>query len=134
MASAASWALVIGVLLGSSGCSKSDPPPDPTPFWERAQADPALESGRQVWRENCRRCHAHGIEGAPPIGDAEAWSSRAPRGIDSLTANALKGVIGKAGGEMPARGGNDKLSDGEVKSAVAFMLAALESGSREAKR
>jgi cytochrome c5 len=134
MASAASRVLVIGVLVGSSSCSKSEPAPDSTPIWERAQADPALESGRQVWRDNCRRCHAHGVEGAPRIGDAEAWSSRAPQGIDSLTASALKGVIGKAGGEMPPRGGNDELSDGEVRSAVAFMLAALESGAREAKR
>jgi cytochrome c5 len=127
--------LVVCALFGSSSCSKAEPAPDPTPFWERAQADPTLENGRQIWRQNCRRCHAHGVEGAPRIGDVEAWKSRAEKGVDELTANALTGVAGKAGGEMPARGGNEKLTDAQVRSAVLFMLAALEGdGAREARR
>jgi cytochrome c5 len=127
--------LFVYALFSAMACSKRGPDAEATPIWEQAQADTTLESGRKIWRLNCKRCHAFGVEGAPRIGDVAAWKPRAERGLDALAESALKGVVGKAGGEMPPRGGNEKLSDAEVRSAVTFMLAALEKDqAMEAKR
>src|SRR5690606_28463064 len=105
-------------------CSR-EPEAPPAPVWERVQADATLEEGRKVFVGTCRRCHAYGLEGAPRVGDAEVWRARvAGRPEEALIQSALTGVEGKAGGEMPARGGNEKLSDREVALAVRFMLAA----------
>ncbi|MFO7178714.1 MAG: c-type cytochrome [Pseudomonadota bacterium] len=116
---------VVGIAaLWMLACSR-EPEAPPTPVWERVQADATLEEGRKVFVGTCRRCHAYGLEGAPRVGDADAWKARiAGRPEEALIRSALTGVQGKAGGEMPARGGNEQLSDREVALAVRFMLAA----------
>ena len=119
---------LVGLHAVLLGCAKPEVAKETAAaYWERAQSDSALEHGRQIWRANCRRCHARGIEGAPRLGDEGAWRSRASLGLETLTANALAGVIGKAGQEMPPRGGNPALADSDVRAAVAFMLSALDS-------
>jgi cytochrome c5 len=84
--------------------------------------DPALARGQSVWIENCRRCHATGLVGAPVIA-TEAWGPRAAKGLDTLFAHALSGFEGSTGTQMPARGGNPDLSDEDVKAAVRFMVS-----------
>lgn len=74
-------------------------------------------SGKEVVEAVCANCHASGAKGAPKIGDQQAWSRRASRGLSSLTNNALKGIR-----KMPAHGGNQSLSDMEIKRAVAYMV------------
>ena len=88
---------------------KAAPPTASTPGAER--------SGEDVVKLACAKCHATGERGAPKIGDAAAWRSRAARGLDSVTQAALKGH-----GGMPARGGMADLSDAEVKRAIEYML------------
>jgi cytochrome c5 len=75
------------------------------------------QSGKEVVETVCARCHATGVDGAPKIGDSEAWSSRASQGLSSLTRHALDGIR-----NMPAHGGDPQLSDLEIARAVAYMV------------
>lgn len=82
---------------------------------------PALadeRSGKEVVESVCISCHATGKDGAPKIGDKEAWSQRAAKGLDKLTQNAVTGVR-----KMPAHGGQAALSDLEMSRAVAYMVS-----------
>jgi len=83
----------------------------------RANAQAAERTGKQVVEAVCASCHATGAKGAPKIGDRKAWSKRAAQGLSSLTEHALKGIR-----EMPAHGGNMKLTDLEIGRAVAYMV------------
>ena len=80
-----------------------------------AQADG--RSGRDVVQTVCASCHAAGANGAPRIGDKQAWSKRASQGLSSLTRHALDGIR-----MMPAHGGNPTLTDLEIGRAVAYMV------------
>ncbi len=81
----------------------------------RAQGDE--HSGKDVVDTICAACHATGVEGAPKIGDSEAWSERASQGLSSLTLHALDGIR-----KMPAHGGRPDLSDLEIARAVTYMV------------
>lgn len=81
-----------------------------------------LKSGKLVWIENCKTCHLIGKQHAPRIGDFEEWSTRLAKSEETLIKNAIEGYVSPAGYEMPARGGNDELSDTEVQFAVSYML------------
>jgi len=86
-----------------------------TPLLANAQAD--VRSGKQVVEEVCGTCHATGANGAPRIGDTQAWAPLASRGLTSLTDSALKGIR-----NMPAHGGNPGLSDLEIERAITEMV------------
>jgi cytochrome c5 len=82
-----------------------------------AHAQGDARSGREVFEAVCAACHATGVDGAPKIGDREAWSNRASLGLSSLTAHALEGIR-----NMPAHGGDPELSDLEIARAVTYMI------------
>lgn len=84
--------------------------------------EPELSLGREIWLQNCLPCHGTGLAGAPRLGNREAWAPRIQQGIEILFNHALNGFSGKAGTEMPARGGNPRLSDAAVKAAVRYMV------------
>lgn len=86
--------------------------------------EPDLVSGRAIWVENCQNCHLNGREGAPRIKAPSEWAPRLAGGEAKLIANAINGYVTPSGGEMPARGGNDALSDDEVAQAVRYILRA----------
>jgi len=73
-------------------------------------------TGEQVYHKTCFACHDRGIAGAPKLGDKTAWAPRIAEGMDEMYHSALHGD-----GAMPAKGGNQALSDDEVKAAVDFM-------------
>lgn len=83
-----------------------------------AAASAAERSGKQVVDTVCAACHLSGKDGAPKIGDQAAWSARASKGLDKLTANAITGLR-----NMPAHGGDAKLTDLEMSRAVAYMVS-----------
>lgn len=87
-------------------------------------ADAHLQQGRAVWMGTCRGCHDVGIAGAPRLGDAKAWAPRIAQGRERLHAHARDGWFGPGGTMMPARGGNEALSDAELAAAVDYMVAA----------
>ena len=49
-------------------------------------------SGKEVVETLCSTCHGIGAEGAPRIGDAEAWTERASQGLTTLTQHAINGI------------------------------------------
>ncbi|WP_189516666.1 c-type cytochrome [Kushneria pakistanensis] len=82
-----------------------------------AQADDI--DGRQIYDDSCARCHDGG---RGPQRGSERWEQRLEDGETSLLyTHAIEGFRG-----MPARGGNDALSDAEVKAAVDHLVAPVE--------
>ncbi len=82
-----------------------------------AYAQNDSHSGKDVVDTICSECHATGVDGAPKIGDVEAWSSRASQGLSSLTVHALEGIR-----KMPAHGGHPELSDLDIAQAITYMV------------
>lgn len=79
-------------------------------------------AGQQVYQSTCVACHGSGVAGAPKMGDKAAWKKRIAKGLPTLEQHAINGYKGSTG-YMPAKGGNSSLSDGQVKSAVQYMVA-----------
>lgn len=88
-----------------------------------APALPVHDEGRRVWQGTCIGCHADGLAGAPPVGNAAAWAPRIAKGRPVLLQHALTGFFGPDHSRMPPRGGDPKLSDAEVGAALDYMLA-----------
>lgn len=127
------WMILAGMAVLTAACSdESDKATKATAAKPKTAAvtaaglptptDPFLARGKAVWAETCQPCHGTGLGGAPLIGNKTQWAPRIAQGMDMLYGHALKGFTGLQG-EMPARGGNDKLSDDAVKAAVSFMVS-----------
>ncbi|CAG0951655.1 Cytochrome c-555 [Methylophilaceae bacterium] len=80
-------------------------------------------TGDVVYEKNCLACHTSGALGAPMLGNKAAWGPRIAQGYETLIKHAIEGIR-----QMPARGGNPDLTDGEIANAVAYM--ANEAGAR----
>ena len=78
---------------------------------------PAERTGQQVVQARCSKCHEKGLNGAPRIGDRDAWIPRLKDGLDPVVRSAINGH-----GGMPARGGLANLTDAEVRNAVIYMF------------
>lgn len=78
--------------------------------------------GRELWLENCETCHGYGIADAPIPMKPEEWRFRLDKGRKLLYQHAIEGFIGPDYSMMPARGGNDDLTDEQVKLAVDYMV------------
>jgi cytochrome c5 len=103
--------------------------PAPAPMAAPAAADPApaaavvavaAGAGEGLYKQECVACHAAGVAGAPKFGNKDSWAQRIPQGVDTLTATVIKGK-----GAMPPKGGSTA-SDGEIRAAVEYMLAAVK--------
>lgn len=86
-------------------------------FSGAAEAQRKDRQGKEVVDAVCGACHASGKDGAPRIGDANAWSSRTSQGLTALTAHAINGIR-----NMPAHGGAAGVSDVEVERAITYMV------------
>ena len=84
---------------------------------EVASAQNVERSGKEVVEASCFACHGSGANGAPKIGDKQAWAKRTAQGLTSLTASALKGIR-----QMPPHGGNTNLTDTEIERAITYMV------------
>jgi cytochrome c5 len=82
-----------------------------------------LVQGRTLWLENCEGCHGYGIAGAPIPMVPDEWRERLLKGQQALYQHALEGFYGPDDTLMPAHGGNDALTDDEVRRAVDYMTA-----------
>lgn len=85
----------------------------------------AQSSAKAIYDASCAACHGTGAGGAPKLGDSAAWAPRIKTGAPALLASVQKGK-----GIMPPRGGNPKLTDADLRSVVAYMVA--ESGGKAA--
>ncbi len=86
-----------------------------------SEHDKQLEVGAEIYKGTCKVCHALGINGAPVYGNKKNWAPRASQGIDVLVQHASNGY-----GLMPAKGGNDTLTDDQLRSAITYMLEAVK--------
>lgn len=82
-----------------------------------------LIEGKKIWVGNCEGCHGYGIAGAPIPMRAKDWAERIDKPTEQLYEHALQGFFGPDDTYMPARGGNDNLTDEEVTQAVDYMVA-----------
>ncbi|OYY94092.1 MAG: cytochrome c5 family protein, partial [Polaromonas sp. 28-63-22] len=80
----------------------------------------AAGAGEALYKQACFACHAAGVAGSPKFGDKAAWAPRIATGIDTLTANAIKGK-----GAMPPKGGTSA-SDADIRAAVEYMVSAAK--------
>jgi cytochrome c5 len=87
------------------------------PSAEEAKSQHADRTGKEVVESVCAACHATGAQGAPKIGDVQAWSKRASQGLTALTQHAINGIR-----QMPAHGGNPNVTDFEIERAVTYMV------------
>ncbi len=117
------WVLV-AVVVFLVGCAtlSGKPPPAPAPSEVRGYGGDSgreyyLELGRETYERVCASCHEEGKEGAPAKGDRDAWSNRSPLWAAVLLEHAKSGFL-----KMPARGGNEDLSDRAVEAAGEYML------------
>jgi cytochrome c5 len=85
---------------------------------EVREANRALRTGEEVFKERCSACHGTGAAGSPKFQDAAAWAPRIGSGYAALLNSALKGK-----GNMGAQGGGD-FSDLEVGRGVVYMANA----------
>jgi cytochrome c5 len=74
-------------------------------------------TGEQIVKAQCIKCHQAGKDGAPKIGDRDAWIPRLKSGLDNTVRSAINGH-----GGMPARGGMADLTDAELRSAVIYLF------------
>jgi cytochrome c5 len=84
--------------------------------------DQKITQGREIWLNNCESCHGYGIADAPIPMNPEEWEFRLAKGKSVLYEHAINGFIGPDYSMMPARGGNEKLNDDEVRLAVDYMI------------
>ena len=98
-------ALVLGVL---SGCGNVK---------DEAAAQPKAP-GELTYQRFCFSCHASGVSGAPPAGDAAAWVPRTAQGDDVLLKHTIEGLP-SAG--MPPRGMCSQCTDQELLDAIHYM-------------
>lgn len=103
--------IVIGGLIWLTGCGGEAGAFDPT--------KPQLP-GQVTYQRFCISCHASGISGAPPIGNAQAWGPRIAQGEDALLKHTIEGMP-SAG--MPPRGMCVACSDQELRDAINFMTS-----------
>lgn len=88
--------------------------------------DTRLKQGRAIWLGTCEACHANDVAGAPLVTNKAAWAPRLAKGPEMLYRSALNGLTGPKGTQMPPRGGNDKLTDDQVRLAVDYMVAIVK--------
>lgn len=94
-----------------------DPMPEIAQAKPQAPAEP--RSAEEVTQAVCAACHANDFQNAPQIGDQQAWSERADKGLQTLVDHSANGF-----GNMPAQSGS--ASDDEIRKAIIYM--ADESG------
>lgn len=77
----------------------------------------AVRTSESIVNEQCAKCHRAGKDGAPKIGDRQAWTPRLSKGLDNLVASAVHGH-----GPMPARGGIADLERDDIRHAILYMF------------
>ena len=82
----------------------------------------SLSFGRHIWLNNCESCHGYGVADAPIPMRPGDWHHRVAKGKTLLYQHAIEGFISDDYNVMPARGGNERLDDAQVKAAVDYMF------------
>ena len=78
----------------------------------------AASQGEKVYDKTCVVCHSEGISGAPRLGNSQEWAPRIAAGKEALVASVRNGK-----GQMPAKGGNPKFTDEDLRAAVDYIVS-----------
>lgn len=97
--------VLVGANLALAGCSSG----------------PDHSEGMAIVNANCKVCHASGINGAPILGNKKMWSPRIEQGLETLVSHAQNGY-----GLMPAKGGNDALTETDLTKAIGYMISLVQ--------
>lgn len=84
---------------------------------EDAGDEPELRAASDIYENTCAACHDTGSAGAPVLGETGEWEERVEQDFDTLVEHVIDGL-----GAMPPRGGDDSLSDDEIRWTVAYMM------------
>jgi len=76
-----------------------------------------VTKAEKMYNESCKLCHKTAQMGAPAVGDVDAWREVSKKGNDKVLFNAIEGM-----GGMPAKGGNEDLTNTQMKAIVDFMI------------
>lgn len=79
----------------------------------------AVDAGANLYEVQCKVCHAQGLLNAPRYGDKAAWMPALAKDRAILYMHSAQGY-----NKMPAQAVNG-VSEGQVKAAVDYMLAAF---------
>jgi cytochrome c5 len=105
----------ITYMINQSGGHWVEPAGKPLPVAKPAA--PVERTGQFIVQTQCSKCHLTGENGAPKIGDRDAWVQRLKRGMDDVVRTAFNGH-----GPMPARGGLSDITVNELRNAVTYMF------------
>lgn len=83
---------------------------------QQAATEPEI-SGLDAYNKVCARCHETGDNGAPVTGNPADWNGRSDLWQAVLMEHANAGYLG-----MPAKGGDEALSDWTINAATQYML------------
>lgn len=76
-----------------------------------------MADGEAIYKANCARCHSTGVMGAPITGEEADWEGRSKLWEGVLMEHANEGWL-----KMPAKGGEQSLSEYDVDAAAEYML------------
>ena len=120
----------ICLFFAAAAYAQGSPAPSPagSPGGPALPGDPA--KGQTLYAANCTQCHGSGLEGG--IGPKLAPIARLGNVPDPLDPAYLVTVIteglgpgvGGFSSKMPAKGGNEKLTDQDVKDLAAYIIQA----------
>lgn len=77
----------------------------------------AHADGKLVFDQVCSKCHRTGVLNAPIAGNKTVWELRVKDGKQKLYESVINGK-----NDMPPKGGKDRLTEEELKSAVDYMV------------
>ncbi len=108
------------LLLGACGDGQETQQVARAPAVTAAEPDLATQrgwDGAKVYDEVCDKCHKMGVDGAPELGDPEAWEPRIAKGEEVLMRHVTEGF-----NKMPPRGRCEFCTDEQLRAAMRFMI------------
>lgn len=116
----------VGSTVGTAPAAPSEPAPAVAEVVEEVveAVEEAVAAAPEVaafdveatYQMSCFACHGTGAAGAPVLGDADAWTERMAKGMDTVMANVVNGV-----NAMPPKGLCMTCSDDNLRSLVDYM-------------
>ncbi|MEM9623919.1 MAG: c-type cytochrome [Pseudomonadota bacterium] len=112
-----SSAVCITALLVLGGCGNSESTSAASDGNDTSAATATDTQGKDIYGQYCFSCHGPGLNGAPKLGDTEAWAPRIAKGNDLMLQTTIAGITPA----MPPRGLCMGCSDEELLATIIYM-------------